>query len=350
MPTVARRKLRWYAVLWIKETKKRKWIPLPTGVTTKREASALARKLDENRFYSRNGLGISPTNSAQTLSEVAGQWIADIEPRISAAKFDAYKRAIQRFLNYIGEDRTLVSVHVQECRNFITDQLEKEYSADTIRMAAGRLRNMFQRAIDDGYLRVNPWASIKAPPKPVAKPRFLLPAELRKLLAAAPESRRLRWALLAYTGARPSEARKITWRDIDFKTRTITIVSAQKGRGGNARRTVPILDELMPYLKKHKKDKGRVLTGSDYNWLREIKLDAQKARLECEIDVYALRHTYGTIFYAANEDLLTVRDLMGHKSIKTTEIYTHVIPKNHDKAVKAVSEFLRRNSVDEDTG
>jgi integrase len=275
--------------------------------------------------------------------------LADHKASVGEIKFDVYKRAIQRFLKFIKPETAMASISVQDCRNFVTTQIEAGYAADTCRMTISRLRAMFLRATQDGYIFQNPWEGVKGPPKPRPRPRYLLPAEVKRLLASAKAERRLRWAVLAYTGARPSEALRITWRDVDFKNRSIRIVNAQKGAGVDANRVVPIIDELMPHLKLAKQESGEVLSGA-HNWRRTLKADLQVAGVRADVTPYDLRHTFGTILAAAHVDLLIIRDLMGHSSIKTTEIYTHVIPTGHERTSRQVSNFLCRNSVDEKTG
>ena len=59
------------------------------------------------------------------------------------------------------------------------------------------------------------------------------------------------------------------------------------------------------------------------------------------LKLHGLRHTFDSLLYANGLDLETIRDLMGHKSISTTEIYTHALNENKKKAAKIMNDCLK---------
>ena len=163
---------------------------------------------------------------------------------------------------------------------------------------------------------------------------------------------RLLLEILYGTGARVSEAAGLTLGMLDQATRVITITGK-----GNKTRIVPYgqyaADALASYLRDarpqllakspvmHDKlfvnQRGQALTASGIEYI--LKQLAKKAGLTQMISAHMFRHTYATDMLNNGADLRTVQQLLGHSSLSTTQIYTHVTT---DALQKSYRDFFPR--------
>lgn len=165
----------------------------------------------------------------------------------------------------------------------------------------------------------NPTVRLSPPKFPNSLPRPASRDQLQRILAAVEKQPDMRRAVClgAYAGLRISEVAALHWNEVNLELRRITVVG--KGR---KRRLVAIgsilVDELLP------ETGGNVVTGTD----QVLSADALRRRVNraiadagVTVTFHQLRHRFGTIAYQSSNDLVAVRDLMGHASITTTSGY-----------------------------
>lgn len=187
------------------------------------------------------------------------------------------------------------------------------------------------------------WELIELEPEPRGRIDFFTIKEVRHLIKHTFNNWRTMTYLGARAGLRPGEMLFLEWTDIEFKADKIHIDSKPQ-HGWHIktyeRRTIPMPKDLKAHLKS-------VFTGRKSQWVvaneegdrpasvgvmstyfsRRVRAAGLKGHL------YKLRHTYGSHLAQAGVPLQVIRDLMGHKSVTTTEIYTHLIPRMHQAAV-----------------
>jgi site-specific recombinase XerD len=134
-------------------------------------------------------------------------------------------------------------------------------------------------------------------------------------------------ALLYYAGLRLNEARNLKWQDVDFDREVIHV----KGAKGEQERIVFLHTTLRDLLFEHGiRKSGPVLLserGGRYNdrTIQQIvKNAAKKAGIKKKATPHALRHSFATHLLEAGADIRYIQRLLGHKSLRTTQIYTHV--------------------------
>lgn len=146
--------------------------------------------------------------------------------------------------------------------------------------------------------------------------------------------------LLFSTGLRVSELVKLNRAQLDFNSREIGII----GKGGRAR-VVFISDSAAEWLRKYlsfREDKYKPLfvrysgkrAGKDQgeegvrlsvrSVQRSVEKYVKKAKLPVKITPHGLRHTFATDLLTSGADLRAIQEMLGHKNISTTQIYTHV--------------------------
>jgi integrase len=190
--------------------------------------------------------------------------------------------------------------------------------------------------------------------------RFLESCEARRDRHAA------LWAVMAYTGCRPSEVLGLEWRDVDFdkavihvrrtrNTRTSHAPAVQATKTDSSVRVVNVDPELLRHLREHRqhqledrlqagqawKDEGIVFAnrhGGALIW-NNVRVDFQRALkaagLPRSFRPYDLRHAHVTILLEQGEDLALVGKRVGHASPTLTgQVYAHLLPK-HDRRLAA---------------
>ncbi len=154
------------------------------------------------------------------------------------------------------------------------------------------------------------------------------------------------------TGLRKSELCRLAWSDIDFENNFINIMNSQ----GNVYRSIPMNDELRTkllflkdnyiierkglFVKRNREQMQYVfchLDGSPIKTFRSsFERAVKKASLK-KVTPHTLRHTFASHLVMSGVDLTTVKELLGHKSIITTMIYSHLSDEHKAKAVRKLS-------------
>lgn len=254
---------------------------------------------------------------------------------IRSAKF-----AIKKFDKLDDMEVTEIrNLHVQDC----VDSMAKEgLKPDTIKTYLSMVKTIFNYAIHPSkIIRDNPCDNIKLPvDKSDDKVKALTKKELNDLLSKLKKPRYYIISLLAGTcGLRLGEIMGLTWDNIDFKNKIITINKQWKRLGDkewgfgtvkqkNSNREVPIPPKTNSELKKYKKNNptdiyNRVILDTNVATL-STTLSRNYKKAGFDITVHDLRHTYATMLIANGVDFKTAAKLLGHDIEMTMRIYSHV--------------------------
>jgi site-specific recombinase XerD len=169
-------------------------------------------------------------------------------------------------------------------------------------------------------------------------PRILSPQEIRRLLVAPAADSvlglrdRAILHLLYGTGIRAAECASLRETDVDLDDRTVRV----QGKGGHER-TLPLNDTVVSALRVYQTVRGRVAPTAPFFLTRQrrrlsrflvyerVRSAARKARVQGgDVSPHRLRHTFATHLVRAGVGLVTIRDLLGHRLITSTELYLHV--------------------------
>jgi site-specific recombinase XerD len=237
---------------------------------------------------------------------------------------------------------------------------ERHNGASALNRQATVLRNFYRAIVAMGHVepRLNPMAYFPKM-KPAARklPSTLDREEVSRLLDQ-PDSDtilglrdRAVLTLLYGTGIRASECAGLTEKDIDWQENMIRVL----GKGGHER-TIPLNDEVVHVLRQYRLARGAVKSHEPFFRSREggalsrnavyerVRRAAQKARIQKRVSPHRLRHTFATHLVQEGVGLVTLRDLLGHKQITSTQIYIHLTAKDlrHAAEKHPVGKLIKR--------
>jgi len=245
----------------------------------------------------------------------------------------------------------MVEVSVQQKLRDVTPEQVKEflaflgtqsYSKSTVARKLATLRSFFKFCLRRGYVKVHPLAAIRTPKQEKRLPKFLELNDINRLLST-PDINTLLGArdramleVLFSTGVRVSELVDLNFTDVDFDGGTIRV----RGKG-KKQRTAPIgptaIASIKRYLELRRADARSASFDPEALFVNKHgqrlstrsvrrKLDKYlaEAGLDPTISPHTLRHSFATHMLNNGADLRSVQELLGHQSLSTTQVYTHL--------------------------
>jgi len=301
-------------------------------------ALEVMKKLDEDLIRTKRGLQPSGGVETITLQKFIDLYLAE---RLKMGKAertietDAY--ALNRLLDILG-DCTLTSITVEAVRRY------RDYKMETVKPASASIelraiRAAFNWAVEKPgakYLYGNPFKQKGLIPTPQGKtlPPIFSPEEKARFLAAiSDEDHRRLFQFFLLTACRRSEAVNLTWPDIDLDGKQITFRRTKTKRD----RIVPINLELMQVVLAMDRSRPQPFNyGAD--WISHLfRRYLQKTGIARPMSLHGLRHTCASDMVRAGVHLTKIQKFLGHTSVKTTEIYTHVLPEDLREAAEVLS-------------
>jgi integrase/recombinase XerC len=240
-------------------------------------------------------------------------------------------------------DQLLLSVQTESIRTYLALLNEKQYSKATIARKLATLRSFYKFLVKRNYVRSNPVVSIRTPKQEKKLPRFLEYEEVKKLLNTPPVNTWLGardkaiLETLYSTGIRVSELVALNMDDIDFLGEVIHI----RGKGKKERiapigsSALQVIQHYMEYRNKRAQSNGnfdsKVLFVNKHGRrlsTRSVRRKMDKylkmSGMDPAISPHTLRHSFATHMLNNGADLRSVQELLGHQSLSTTQIYTHL--------------------------
>lgn len=233
-------------------------------------------------------------------------------------------------------------------RNFILNYiayLRKECLLKTSSIARhlSCLRSFYYFLRECGVMQKDPFVKVSAGKKSQKIPEFLYAEEMDELLDSIPldtkENIRNRalFELMYACGLRVSEAKDLKLQDVDFHEQMIRVVGK-----GSKERIVPFHDEAKEILEMYCREvrkywcsddvkevfvnqRGKPLTSRGIQYLLDKVVDESPLRMH--VHPHMFRHSFATHLLDNGADLRIVQELLGHKNLSTTQVYTHISQK-----------------------
>ncbi|MCD6234726.1 MAG: tyrosine recombinase XerC [Candidatus Marinimicrobia bacterium] len=265
----------------------------------------------------------------------------------SANTLKAYGRDLLQFRDYCrdyyGEPETDIQrIDKLTIRHFLGKLSEEGQSAKTIARKLAALKSLFKYVMRNEWIEKNPTYAIRSPKLPSKLPVFISQEQMRALFRSIPadtfiHSRDKALVDLIYsTGMRLNELVQLNIMDLNTHGNTVSVVGK-----GDKQRILPVGSETMKSIKAYlafRREKfGTYETSSplfiskqnkrisprdvQYRIEKIIRAFSEGARKNSP---HVLRHSFATHLLENGADLQAVRSLLGHSSLSTTQIYTHV--------------------------
>ena len=249
--------------------------------------------------------------------------------------------------------KSLREITTQDVERFKA-RLAQEVAPATVNHHLKLLKALFNKAIEWGKADSNPVRKVKLFRENNARVRYLTGDEETALMRGILEEYRPIVIMALHTGLRRGELFGLRWQDVNFATGVITIPRSKHGEA----RHVPMnqvvretLRTLPSRLRSEYVFASKVGTAlNPDNFIHRVFEPAlRRAKIE-DFRFHDLRHTFASRLVMAGVDLMTVKELMGHKDIRMTLRYSHLSPGHLKEAVEVLGKGIIRGQTGTRTG
>lgn len=332
------------------------------------------------------GLNLDITSEKDTFFEWKERWLASKKHDVAPTTYNSLV-STSKHLNPIYHYKIvdIRSSHIKLLINKLSSADDgSQLSHKTLKNICNVASQIFNFAIEDRVISHNPTTQIKIQKIENTNNRRALTDEEQQWIIDTPHRCQTAAMIMMFAGLRRGELIALTWSDIDFIEKTINVnksVMMIKGQsvlkaGGKtdcANRKIYVPDILIDYLEKTPRYGINVCVSAKKEMLSETafvrmwesymralnrkygdfsnvvgvemstsKFSPRKLPMMIPpITSYWLRHTFATMLYLADVDVLTSKEQMGHSDIKTTlNIYTHLDKQFKKKKINKLNEYL----------
>lgn len=272
---------------------------------------------------------------------------------------EAYGRDVSQFLDYLGS-MDLLKVDTHYAYDYLDVLYSQKLAQRSISRKVSALRTYF-KFLQMNYGAINnPFRGIKVKTTSKSLPKFLMFDEIQKLLYVCGNDslgfrNQLLIEMMYACGLRVSEVTNLKLKDINLNDRSIHVTGK-----GNKERKLYFYEALLPKLYRYLDDirltigdansseylftnaKGKQLTSRGIQFILESI--SSSAGLKYKVHPHMLRHSFATHLVDNGASLRMVQVLLGHESLSTTQIYTHVslqkLRDDYDKAIQQISSHI----------
>ena len=286
-----------------------------------------------------------------TLRVFAEEYRTLIQNNRSISYLHSVNIALNYFLEFSGPQTPINKISLKEIELFIMflkKKVKKGYA-----VYYRNLKSAFNKAKDWGYVKENYFIKIKLPKMQKLAPIFIDSDELARINEQINNDIVRDFVTIGfYTGMRLNEIVNLKWKNVNLDTRIITVGDEEFMTKGRNQRFIPICDEAMEILSgKRKIENGNNKGGSHEVKVYHIKKDSTEgyvfykedgekftgdyfsrrfkraciaAGMNKSIHFHSLRHSFASNLAQKGVSLYSIKELLGHSSVSTTEIYSHL--------------------------
>lgn len=289
------------------------------------------------------------------LQEHMSAFLAYLETqrRYSPRTIDTYQKSLKKFLDLQPENAPVEAFSEMSIKAFVWDmKMKQKLAVGSICEHLAALKSFGKYLVRSSVLQANPAEGVPMPKKPKRLVSFLGQKDLAEEKfpelenPTLPQVRaRLLLELIYGSGLRISECQSLCWNQIMASERLVRVIGK-----GNKERIVPITQTLLNKLQEFKAmeiNAGRSPSAIGYIFLsdegkpfgiRTLRNDIQQLLRsigwEGKASPHVLRHSFATHLLENGAEIMSVKEMLGHESISTTQIYTHVSAERLRKAFK----------------
>lgn len=309
-----------------------------------------------------------------TLRVFSDEYSNLIKQNRSAAYHKSVVNSLKHLNDFFGCQRAIQSLGLKEIESFIS-HLQRKVNKG-YRVYIRTLKAAFSKAVDWNYVKENYFLKVKLPKKQQVNPTYISSTQLAEIIGQI-ENEIIRGlvAFAFYTGMRLNEIVNLVWRNVNLSTRIITVGDEQFTTKSRNQRYIPICEEALEAIVRSKKQEekgntpriinmqnplyvspfgkwgegqsfvfckanGEAFTGDYVSKI--FKKACKAAGIDKSIHFHSLRHSFASNLVQKGVNLYTIKELLGHSSISTTEIYAHL---NMDALKEAIRTFDSSTSL-----
>lgn len=261
---------------------------------------------------------------------------------------EAYRTDLLEFLDFIKTEKMAAGLlqirNERVCKNYISYLANQDLKSSSIHRKLSSLNSFYNYLVKEERVKINYFQTVEAPKTPKRLPKIIKDSEVEMLFDACDLDDKLGYrnycilGCLYGCGLRVSELCNMQIKDIDFNDRTIKITGK-----GNKDRVVIMYDELalslkhyistfrleLLYLSKEVENRTVFLNKNGKSLTRVgVRKILDGLVTKCgetfHISPHMLRHSFATALLNNGADMRSVQELLGHESLSTTQVYTHV--------------------------
>ena len=267
------------------------------------------------------------------------------ERNYSSATIQSYAKDLSMFQEFLEEqnpDASWTAVEAEDVREWVIYLMdEQKMAASSVNRRLSAMRSFYKYLRRVGRVSINPMEKVVAPKKKRPLPYYVRESEMDRLLELTAEDRsfkgiRDRLVLMMFyeTGIRRAELLGMTDASVDLVTKQIKVTGKR-----NKQRIVPFGEELENEIKAYQVAREETLGQRTFPALfvtekgtamnekqvfKIVKENLSKVTTIKKRSPHVLRHSFATAMLNNKADLTSIQKLLGHESVSTTEIYTHV--------------------------
>ena len=260
--------------------------------------------------------------------------------RRSGKTIEAYQRDLRQATIFFGEDTDIRALDTLSVISWVRSLSSQRITGRSIGRKLSALRGLFQEALNQRFIESNPATNVRAPKAGKHLPNTLSPDAMQRLLDSPIDPNDIEairdqaiYELLYSSGLRLAEALGLTISDVHGIPEELRILGK-----GNKERIVPVgkkaRDALSLWVEQRSEwdraqtdrlfitKKGQSVSPRTIQ--RRLDLRAKAAGLDQHVHPHALRHSAATHLLESSGDLRAIQEFLGHQSLTTTQIYTHL--------------------------
>ncbi|HKJ82214.1 MAG TPA: site-specific integrase [Ignavibacteriaceae bacterium] len=283
-----------------------------------------------------------------TLRVFSEEYSNLIKENRSAAYHKSVIASLKHLTDYFGNQKPIHTLGLKDIESFISDIQRKVVKG--YRVYVKTLKAAFNKAVDWSYVKENYFLKVKLPKKPKLNPAYIDENNLAVICENINADVVRDFVVTAfYTGMRLNELVNLTWRNVNLTARIITVGDEEFTTKGRNQRYIPICDEALTSILSQRENKKIIPIGSNYvfskpngekytgdYFSKAFKKACRTAGIDKSIHFHSLRHSFASNLAQKGVSLYTIKELLGHSSISTTEIYSHL---NMDSLKEAIRKF-----------
>lgn len=278
----------------------------------------------------------------------------------SKGNFSNWASARRHLRKYDGRDNLtfadITPKWVEGFKNYLENEAEafgcdtrqrahkKPLSQNSRQSYFNKLRACLRQAYEDGIIRLNPMRGIKTFSSEESTRDYLTIDEVKAMAAAECDFPEIKRAFLfsCLTGLRRSDIERLTWGEVSTMDGRTRLIFRQKKTGGQEYLDItPQAAELLGEKGQAKSTDnvfGDIRYPSETN--ESLRIWALRAGVDKNVTFHVGRHTFAVMMLTLGTDIYTVSKLLGHRDLKTTQIYAKIVDEKKQEAVDNIPKIL----------